>query len=114
MKKTNQIKATPLDGKLLDAVIANDAQTVEELLASGANPNCYEDHCEIRPLHFACVYNATEVIFPLVKNGAKIDAVTADGYQPIDIANQLKHQELVNILTKLSANLVSFYDNQRE
>ena len=99
-----------LDGKLLNAVIANDGQLVEELLTQGANPNCFEDKCEIRPLHFACVYNSNNVIFPLIKNGAKINAITNEGYSPIDIANQLKHDEVAQILEQLSANLVSFYD----
>lgn len=112
MKKIDPL--TPinsLNGKLLDAVIANDSQRVEELLAQGANPNCFEDKCEIRPLHFASVYNSCDVIFPLIKSGAKVDALTDDGYTPIDIANQLKHHKVSQILERLSANLVSFYDD---
>lgn len=111
MKKFDEISAEVIDIQLLDAVIADDIQLVEELLAQGANPNYFEDKCEIRPLHFASVYNATEVIFPLVRSGAKIDAVTADGYTATDIARQLNHTEVVTILTQLSANLVSFYED---
>ncbi len=109
MKKFDH-SANTLDGRLLDAVIANNIQLVEELLDQGANPNCFEDKCEVRPLHFACVYNAHEVIFPLIKSGAKIDALTADGYTPMDIAKQLKHEDIAELLMQLSANLVSFYD----
>lgn len=109
MKMVDNIGASATDEELLDAVIANNAELVEKLLRNGANPNCYEDKCQIRPLHFAAVYNAVDVVFPLIKNGAKIDALTADGYQPIDIAKQLKHDNIVEILKMLSTNLVSFY-----
>ncbi len=110
MKKWDDFDTAPLDGQLLDAVIANDQGQVEDLLAQGANPNCFEDSCEIQPLHFASVYNATEVIFPLIQAGAKINATTAEGYTPMDIAKQLKHEETIALLKQLSANLVSFYD----
>ncbi len=109
MKKADNLIVGLLDGELLDAVIANDLATVDKLLAQKANPNCYEDKCQIRPLHFACVYNAVDVVFPLIKAGAKIDTITSDGYKPMDIAKQLNHLDIVEILTMLSTNLVSFY-----
>jgi len=109
MKMVDNVSPNSTDEALLDAVIANDSFLVEKLLQNGANPNFFEDKCQIRPLHFAAVYNSVDVVFPLIKNGAKIDALTADGYQPIDIATQLKHDNIVEILKMLSTNLVSFY-----
>jgi ankyrin repeat protein len=109
MKEADSVAVNHLDEALLDAVIDNDANTVKVLLNQGANPNCFEDKCQIRPLHFACVYDAEDVIYWLVKAGAKIDAKTSDNYRPIDIAKQLKHNNIVEIITMLSTNLVSFY-----
>ncbi len=109
MKQADSISVSLLDGELLDAIIANDGSTVEKLLNAGANPNCYEDKCQIRPLHFAAVYNAVDAVFPLIKSGAKIDAKTADGYTPLDIAKQLKHENIIEILKMLSTNLISLY-----
>lgn len=111
MKKPGNYTAGLLEGELLDAVIANDAPAVEKLLSQNADPNCYEDKCQIRPLHFAAVYNAVDVIFPLIKAGANIDANTSDGYKPIDIAKQLKHHDIVEILTMLGTNLVSIAEH---
>lgn len=109
MKQADNISVNPQDGELLDAVIANDAIAVEKLLNEGANPNCFEDKCQIRPLHFAAVYNAYDTVFLLVKAGAKIEAINADGYSPMDIAIQLKHTHIVEILKMLSTNLISLY-----
>lgn len=109
MKQADTISVNLLDAELLDAVIANDAAAVEKLLSQGANPNCYEDKCQIRPLHFAAVYNSFDTLFPLIKAGAKIDAQTADGYNALDIATQLKHHHVVEILKMLSTNLISLY-----
>lgn len=109
MKQADSVSATLLDGELLDAIIANDGAAVQRLLSQGANPNCFEDKCLIRPLHFAAVYNCEDAIFPLIKSGAKIDARTADGYTPLDIAVQLNHEHIVNMLKLLSTNLVSLY-----
>lgn len=106
MKKIDEITLTALDEQLLDAVIENDASAVMQLLECGANPNCFEDRCQIRPLHFACVYNAVDVVYPLIKGGAKINMSTADGCLPVDIAIQLKHDRIVELLRQLSVNLV--------
>ncbi|OGO91331.1 MAG: hypothetical protein A3F41_00390 [Coxiella sp. RIFCSPHIGHO2_12_FULL_44_14] len=109
MKQADNISVNPLDGELLDAVIANNASAVEKLLSAGANPNCFEDKCQIRPLHFAAVYNSYDTLFPLVKAGAKMEALTSDGYSPLDIAIQLKHHHIIEILKMLSTNLISLY-----
>ena len=109
MKQADDISVSLYDGELLDAVIANDATALEKLLTQGANPNCFEDKCQIRPLHFASVYNSIDVVFPLVKAGAKIDAQTSDGYSAIDIAKQLNHDDIVEMLKMLGTNLISLY-----
>ena len=109
MKKINESYcATLLDEQLLDAVIKNNVQNVEKLIEKGANPNCYEDKCGIRPLHFAAVYNATDVVFTLVKAGANTHAQTSDGYTPIEIAKQLNHTQMTAILKSISTNVTSF------
>ncbi len=109
MSAADTARENEQDSALLDAVMVNDGEKVEKLLADGANPNYFEDRCMIRPLHFAAVYNAMDVIFPLVKAGANIHATTNDGLQPIHIATQLKHEAVKDILTSLSTNLISLY-----
>lgn len=109
MKQSDPMRATAIDGELLDAIMANDTNSVTRLLKDGANPNCYEDKCYIRPLHFAAVYNCVEAIYPLLNAGAKIDARTAEGYTPLDVAIQLNHHEVVELLKLLGTNLVSLF-----
>ena len=92
-------------GALLDAVIDNNLEQVETLLAQGANPNYFEDSGHIQPLHFAAVYNATDVIYTLVKHGANIHATTSDGLSPLALAAQLKHSDIEKKLINFSKNL---------
>ena len=78
---------------------------VERLLQAGADPNYCEDYCEIRPLHFATLYNTTDAIIPLVKSGATMNKKTIDGDRPIDIAIRYKRQTIADLLKSFSHNL---------
>lgn len=60
-----------LTGSLIDAVMANDAEQVKELLKQGADPNGVEDSDDVTLLHFAVTYNAQAVIPFLLEAGAR-------------------------------------------
>lgn len=72
--------------KLIEAVVANDAKLVQQLLLGGVDPNSYEDAAKVCPLHFAAQYNSLESALLLVRAGADIKAKTADGLTPLEIA----------------------------
>jgi ankyrin repeat protein len=85
---------------LLDAVIGNHFVTVKELLEKGADPNFFEDEAQIRPLHFAALYNSPDVIPLLVMAGADIFATTEYDDTPMQIAERHDHHEVIDILKR--------------
>lgn len=58
-----------INKELLNAVIGNNFHTVKRLLENGADPNYFEDEAQIRPLHFAALYNFPNVIPLLIMAG---------------------------------------------
>lgn len=86
--------------ELLDAVIGNHFLTVKDLLEKGADPNYFEDEAQIRPLHFAALYNSADVIPLLVMTGADIFATTEYDDTPLQIAERHGHQEVIDILKR--------------
>ena len=50
------------NNKLIDAVIRNNNNDVPLLLKAGADPNYYEDVEGFRPLHYAALHDAANVI----------------------------------------------------
>lgn len=85
---------------LLDAVIGNHFVTVKELLEKGADPNYFEDEAQIRPLHFAALYNSPDVIPLLVVAGADMFATTEYDDTPMQIAERHDHHEVIDILKR--------------
>ena len=57
-----------INKELFNAVIGNNFHTVKRLLENGADPNYFKDEAQIRPLHFAALYNFPDVI-PLTDYG---------------------------------------------
>jgi len=78
---------------LIDAVVKNDTRAVSKLLANGIDPNIIEDEANVTPLHYAAQNNSLEAALKLIIAGARVNAVTEDGYIPLDIAvlNGSKH-----------------------
>lgn len=89
-----------LNKALLDAVIGDHLQTAKDLLEQGADPNFFEDEAQIRPLHFAALYNAPEVIPLLVVAGADMLATTEHNDTPLMIAERHDHPEVVTALKR--------------
>lgn len=85
---------------LLDAVIGNHFHTVKCLLERGADPNYFEDDAQIRPLHFAALYNSPDIIPLLIMAGADIHATTEYNDTPLTIAERHEHPEVVQVLKR--------------
>lgn len=83
---------------LIEAVIADNAAQVQQLLDSGLDPNGCEDSAQVRPLHFAAQHNSLASAKVLIQAGASVDAKTADGVTPLEIAMLHSHQAMVELL----------------
>ncbi len=88
--------------QLLDAVIGNHFDAVKRLLEKGADPNYFEDEAQIRPLHFAALYNSPEVVSLLVIAGADMHATTEYEDTPIMIAKRHENDDVVVALRKFA------------
>ncbi len=100
-----------INKELLDAVIGNHLHSVKCLLEQGADPNYFEDEAQIRPLHFAALYNSPDVIPLLIIAGADTLATTEYEDTPLMIAQRHDHQDVINQLRRLSRAKI---DNKTE
>ena len=81
---------------LFDAVKVNDAKKAEYYLKKRIDPNCTLDSSDVRPLHFAVVYDAVETATILMRYGADINAKDDDEVTPLDLT--LKNDKMADIL----------------
>lgn len=101
-----------MNKELLDAVIGNHFVTVKELLEKGADPNYFEDEAQIRPLHFAALYNSPDVIPLLIMAGGDVTATTEYDDTPLSIAQRHDHQDVINAIKKFYGVKVDHYTKQ--
>lgn len=90
----------PLNEKLLDAVINNQADQVKEFLEQGADANCFEDSALVRPLHFAAVYDSADVVPALMTAGADINAMTDCAETALTIAKRHNSSKVLAVLER--------------
>lgn len=91
---------------LIAAVIHNDAEKVETILSTGADPNACQDAAKVTPLHFAAQHNSFSVVHLLITAGANIHARTVpDGQTPLDIAILHGHHEIREIFENYVAKM---------
>lgn len=88
--------------ELFEAVSANDVIKVMKLLERGADPNQYDFEQHYSALHYAVQTNALDVVLLLVTAGADLDTITEENLTVFDIASQFRHEEMLNLLVKLS------------
>ncbi len=98
------VENTDKDRALIAAVIADDALLVQALLEKGADANCCEDSAELRPLHFAALYNSPSVIPLLVMGGADSAALTDCDDTALSIAERHGHEKVITTLNRLIAS----------
>ena len=82
----------------IEAVMADDAVRVEELLHCGIHPNQCEDSAMVTPLHIAAQHNALQSAKVLIREGAEVDAETSDGITPTEVARIHFHEDMVALL----------------
>lgn len=83
---------------LIEAVIKDDVAQVQQLLDSGLDPNGWEDTAQVRPLHYAAQHNSWASAKVLIKAGAMVDARTADGITPLEVAKLHSGPDMVELL----------------
>lgn len=83
---------------LIDAIIADDADKVRDLLQRGVNPNLCQDQDMISPLHFAAQHNSLKSVPYLLAANADPYAMTSEYVSPHDIARLHGHMEMVKLL----------------
>lgn len=94
------VRKTPL----LDAIEANDADTVDELIAAGAKVS-EADERGTQPIHVAAERGNAEIVQMLLDAGAKADAQKANGIRPIHKAAFRGHAEVVKRLLAAGAQV---------
>ena len=83
---------------LIKAVFKDDYEQAHALLVAGANPNFFEDHACIRPLHMA-VQNQNEAMVKLLLSfGANPLAESIDAYTPVMMANMQQNKAIQRLL----------------
>lgn len=92
---TDEFGWTPLH----DAAIQGHTQIVKLLLAAGAQVNVQDKEDLYTPLHDAARMNHIEVVKLLLAAGADASITDRWNNTPLDIANQYKYQEIVDILS---------------
>ncbi len=92
-------KAVPQNGKSIHAaVISGDLETVEQLIASGADLNEKEPAGGSSPLMTACVFGKTEIALALIDAGADLDITNNDGSTALHTAAFFCRTEIVEKL----------------
>ena len=86
---------------IISAAIENNVEQLSLLIAKGYDPNFTEDGDGATPLHHAAQNDCLEAVMCLVTAGAKVGAITVDGYSPFDIANINKSFRVLEFLQKL-------------
>eukprot|EP00090_Calanus_glacialis_P039743 TRINITY_DN69212_c0_g1_i1.p1 TRINITY_DN69212_c0_g1~~TRINITY_DN69212_c0_g1_i1.p1 ORF type:complete len:264 (-),score=88.84 TRINITY_DN69212_c0_g1_i1:111-902(-) len=79
------------------ATTLDQVDTVKKLIAAGADVNL-ADWDEKTPLHFAAANGFGEVAKVLVDAKATLDANDANGKTPLDLANDVKEDEMITFL----------------
>ena len=97
------MKRNKLLSQLLDAIMADNSDTVNELISKGVPIDSYEDQYRERPLHFALTYNAYQSAETLLRNGADMFAKSIEDLSPFDIACQHKNKRMMELFEKYRA-----------
>jgi len=86
--------------ELITAVVENDANSVKKWIAQGADPNGYQDHARMRPLHHAVSTNALEAAAVLLAVGANLSECDCEGRTAYQLAQDLKKQAFCQLFDR--------------
>jgi ankyrin repeat protein len=82
-------------------------QTVQELLAAGADVSAVASTCRVTALYLAAEDGHDGVVQLLLDNGADADAATASGSTALHVAAQCGHAKVAKLLLSAGANVAS-------
>jgi ankyrin repeat protein len=92
--------ATPLHS----AVQAGSLDSLEALLAAGADPNSPREFTQCTPLHQAAQLGQSQLIVPLVTSGGRLTAPDYRGRTPLHYAAEYGHMATCRTLYELGAD----------
>lgn len=103
LAKGANINATNSLGRTALSIVADNATTVQTLLAAGADPSV-ADVAGYTPLHYAARDGATEASKDLLAHGAPVNARDAHGATPLCVAAANSHPDVVAVLLQYHAD----------
>ena len=87
--------------RLHDACLENDLDKVWEIAYKKEYLINRQDNGGYTPLHYACMSNnASSIVITLMLMGADETSVNLFGQTPVDVANEMKNNDLVEFLSK--------------
>lgn len=110
-------KLTPkeLGESLLVAARKGDSAKISNLLAQGADIN-FQDEYDWAAITIATTLNHKDVVATLIKAGANVDIVTAEGFAftPLKLAVYMGHKDIVQMLVNAGADVNATNDREGE
>ncbi|KLL02735.1 MAG: tankyrase-2 [Mycoplasmataceae bacterium RV_VA103A] len=92
--------------ELFEAIKSNDVEKAKKIIDKGkVNFDETYGEDEFAPLHLAVVYNNSEIIDKLLKNGADPDVKDSEGNTPLHFAAEQNNLELLKLLVKHEGNV---------
>lgn len=83
---------------LKQAVVNNEQAAAQFLLEAGAKPNIPSFDKKTCPIHNAVRNKNTELVGLLLRHGARVDVIDADGKLPLDYANETNQRDVARQL----------------
>ena len=93
-------------------VVKNNFKKVEAYIEQGGDVDA-KDQLNQTLLHWACAEGKTQVVKLLVEKGADVNAITARGDTPLDLARIRKQHEIVDFLTNRTRGGGKFSENKK-
>ncbi len=94
-----------INEQLILAAFFKDKDKIKSLINSGADVNVKNSNDESTPLHFASMYNCTDIADLLIKHRANINAINIHGLTPLHIASAWDNENMVKLLIENGANI---------
>jgi len=101
----NTMRVTPLHSAVANRDVAKALELTRMLLDSRANVNVAQEG-GWTPLHQAAAHGQVQVLKDLLEHGADLNAKSADGQLPVDMALKGGHEEAATILQQAAGSRV--------
>lgn len=108
----SHMKAYMAGRKLRTAANVNNVETINQLLASGVDPNAVDDH-QRTALHFAAAKGYSDIVNVLLQNGSDPNQKDSLGNTALHLAACTNHIDVVTLLLRAGTNLAELDNNGR-